>query len=100
MMTTHQLKVKCLYSIEINAPHWYARQDWCDYLNGRRDCRPATWHVPDKPANEFSDVFFVYDVGEGSDAHAIPRDIWAEIDATVRAQGLDFAIVRITNLRE
>lgn len=92
--------------VRINAPEWYHRADWMSWLNycDHRAHHPATWHRPGAAAGEFSDVFFTYHQGDGSDSpegttdQVIPADIWSEIDAALRAQGIDECLVWVSNL--
>jgi hypothetical protein len=90
--------VALLGCVRINVPQWYEREDWNNFINRVNGSRPATWHEPGSNPTEFSDVFVVYDGGEGSDADDIPGDIWAEIGSIVKEYGLPYAVVRITNV--
>lgn len=96
-------KAERVQAVHIMAPPWYEREDFLDFINGRResqgDSRPATWHLEGQEADEYSDVFVTYDGEEGSDADHIPPDIWEAICVLVREQGITgYAIVRISCL--
>jgi hypothetical protein len=70
-----------------------------------RSCGTATWHHGYEPT-EYSDVFFTYDRGEGSDAPsaalscrpAIPDSIWSLLDAELKKRGVEQALVWVSNL--
>lgn len=67
--------------MRIDAPSWFKRDDFQAYV---RDRRTATWH--DKTSNSFddySDVFFTFSDGGGSDFPGIPDDIWAELEELI-----------------
>jgi hypothetical protein len=90
-----------LDAIRINRPAWFKREDFQNWLNDRNGPNfPATWHRPQHPVGEYSDVFVVYDNGEGSDCESIPDDLWGEICKACRAEGVTHGIVWITNLQE
>ena len=103
--------------LRINAPDWYQREDWMTWLrNGATgvpdssglDIRPvATWYRGSGPPDEYSDVFFTYEEGEGSDSPAsvnpsmvnvIPEDIWKAICELAEARGLGGCLVWVSNL--
>lgn len=87
--------------LAINAPEWYLRQDFQDFLEGRRPGQlgpPATWHRPGTAPDEFSDVFVTFDGGEGSDADALPADIWMAIRAAADHYRMTYGVVWIRNL--
>lgn len=106
--------------VRINAPEWFAREDFMTWVNSNRT---ATWHT--KPtvtrthggelmitaanmqAGDFSDVFFTWtgpyegsDSPGGSEPH-IPEDIWEYIcERLWRMYGLDGeALVWVSNLK-
>ena len=82
--------------LRINAPEWYERKDFLEFLT---ENRPATWHVPGPP-NECSDIFVTYDHGEGSDESVIPEDCWDEIRRIAEAEGFTYGLIWITNFQE
>jgi len=92
--------------IKLNRPEWYDRDDFIEWLDkgadaGKGEPRIATWHHGGKP-DEYSDIFMTWDQGSGSDQGSIwdiPDDIWAEVGEAVKAEGLDFAVIWLTNLR-
>lgn len=91
--------------VRIDAPEWYRRQDFQDWLTGagKRDGKhPATWHKAGEEPNEYSDVFVTYDSGDGSDnpacfeddvdlsSHCVmPRDIWSQICDLLKENGME-----------
>jgi hypothetical protein len=80
--------------VRIDAPEWYQREDWMAWLNNRTPMNhPATWHVEGEKPNEYSDVFFTFCQGEGSDygegKPSIPKDIWYKITKTLAQQGIE-----------
>jgi hypothetical protein len=86
--------------LRINAPQWYQRQDFLDWLN---QPSTATWHRKGEPPSEYSDVFVTIDGEEGSDANgvspdSIPEDIWREIVEAARRLGIDYGIVWLSNV--
>ena len=89
--------------LRIDAPEWYRRQDFRDFLNGKRDGQegrsPAMWHRRGEEPDEMSDVFVTFDTGEGSDAEGIiPDDIWEAICAIAEKHGFEDGIVWISNV--
>lgn len=68
-------------TLRVNAPSWYRNEGFLRFINSPG---VATWHRSGDEANEFSDVMFTFDCGEGSDYGAptderpgIPAEIWA-----------------------
>jgi len=103
------MRAEALQCLRINAPEWFAREDFYEFLAGRRPgqpredgspCPPATWHCPGLKANEYSDIFVTYDHGDGSDEEFIPTDIWQEIRRIAGEQGLEYGVVWLTNCAE
>jgi hypothetical protein len=93
--------------LRIDAPEWYRRADFLDFLNGRRPIQggkpPATWHTPGAEPDEYSDVFITidcHDMGcEGSDGPPdLPEDIWEEICVAARTQHITYGLVWIANV--
>jgi hypothetical protein len=76
------------------------------WLNNRSVINhPATWHNPKHKPNEYSDVFFTYCQGDGSDAPggeapSIPRDIWNDIMAVLKDEPFDECLIWVSNLRD
>jgi hypothetical protein len=105
MVTTpkHQLpeEVKVIPCVQFNRPDWYQNPDWVRYINAPGI---ATWHDPSKHnPTEYSDVFFTYDHGEGSDwggngPDSIPDSIWKEICETLGPDA--YCLVWVTNLMD
>lgn len=68
--------------LRLNAPQWYAREDFMQWLDGPAS---ATWHLKGSPACEGSDAFFTHDHREGSDTPCenprlgLPEDVWDEV---------------------
>lgn len=77
--------------VEISAPEFYRDPEFLRWLNNP-DRHQATWHVKGKSVNEFSDLFFTYDGGEGSDSD-MPRRIWEMIHQELKRQGVKFCVV-------
>lgn len=91
--------------LRIDAPEWYLREDFRDFLNGNREGQqnksPAMWHQRGAEPDEMSDVFVTFDNGEGSDAEGcIPDDIWEAICAIAKKHGFEEGIVWIANVGE
>lgn len=86
------MNITILPCVQIEAAEWYERDDWLEYINAKDT---ATWHEKGEISTECSDVFTVYDNGEGPDSEVIPADIWSAIGAALRAHGLTYAVVRI-----
>ena len=89
--------------LRINAPAWYERADFREWLN--HAAHLATWHTRGEAPSEYSDVFVTIDGDEGSDANgvppnAIPDDIWAEIVAAAKRLHIKEGIVWISNVGE
>jgi len=77
--------------VEISAPEFYRDPEFLKWLNNP-DRHQATWHVKGKKVNEFSDLFFTYDGGEGSDSD-MPSRIWEMIHQELKRQGVKFCVV-------
>jgi hypothetical protein len=94
--------------LKINCPELFADPAFAAWLNagsaaGGADNRVATWHVPDEPPGEYSDLFMMIyvtdDAGEGSDAD-MPEACWDAIVSYCRAVGFRHGVVWLTNLQE
>jgi len=87
--------------LKLNVPQWYERKDFQKWLNDFVDPhegrRHATWHQFGEPG-EYSDIFVTYDHGEGSDFEEMPGDCWEDITRVCKEQGLEYAVVWLTNL--
>jgi len=97
-MSVHLSNDHNLKALRIDAPDWYAREDFRTWLN---QPHTATWHHKGGQVGDFSDVFTTYDNGEGPDANAdgvIPDDIWEFICKTCEKQNLSYAVIWITNI--
>lgn len=95
-------EVEPLSALKLNVPQWYAQKDFLAWLNEYADPKPgqprhATWHLKGAP-NEYSDVFVIYDNGEGSDFEFMPAWAWDEIDRVCRQMGVRHGVVWLTNL--
>jgi hypothetical protein len=77
--------------VEIGAPEFYRDPEFLKWLNNKNR-NQATWHVKGKSVNEFSDLFFTYDGGEGSDSD-MPTHIWEKIHQELKKRGLKFCVV-------
>jgi hypothetical protein len=86
------MDVNVVPCVQIAAAEWYDRDDWRRYIDAKDT---ATWHEKGEVPTECSDVFTIYDNGEGPDSEVIPSDIWEAIGAAVRSQGFEYAVVRI-----
>src|SRR4051812_33133674 len=90
--------------LKVNWPGWDERPDFRAFLNSpARAVNPnviATWHQPavDAVPNEYSDVFTVYDGGEGSDADDLPEDLWKALCKLAEDHGLRYCVFWLTNL--
>jgi hypothetical protein len=95
------LTVEAVPCLRIDAPEWFAREDFADFVRGDRPAQggapPATWHDPDDDEmTEMSDVFVLFDHGVGSDADAIPDDIWEQIVRICTDQGVAYGVLWIS----
>jgi len=77
--------------MRIDAPTWFERDDFKDYL---REPRTATWNNKSEVLHPFdyADVFFTYCQGEGSDSptpdaptgcRGVPEEVWEELGKLV-----------------
>jgi len=90
--------------VRINAPEFYRNKQWLEWLNHKRT---ATWHGKAKKPHEYSDVFFTYCDGDGSDAPAspddprpgIPKAIWKKIKTAIEAEVSGECFVWVSNLQ-
>lgn len=89
--------------VRINAPAWFDDPEFLKWLN-----RPgtATWHRSGTEPGDYSDVFFTFCQGEGSDYPGsedpgIPDAIWKHLEFIVAEQhGWDAEVlVWVSNLR-
>ena len=96
------MDIDIVQCIKINAPEWFQRDDFQAFLNLREESgrTTATWHWQGSEPGEFSDVFFTYDHGEGSDWEEIPQDIWSKICEIVSNMRIVYAVIWVTNLEE
>lgn len=86
-----------LQAVRIDTSEWFDRPDFMAWLNDATPGHPATWHTPGQPAGGLSDVFVVFDHGEGSDDQSIPEDIWAKICTVCDLYKVEYGIVWIVN---
>lgn len=77
--------------VEISAPEFYRDPEFLKWLNNP-DRHQATWHVKGKSVSEFSDLFFTYDGGEGSDSD-MPSHIWEKIHKELKQRGVKWCVV-------
>jgi len=92
---------RTLEVIRIDAHDWFAREDFQKWLNRTDRQGPATWHAAGEQVGDFSDVFTVYDQGEGPDygeGDFIPEDIWQFITETCEKRNTIYAVIWIANL--
>lgn len=102
-------EILCLdICVEISAPEWFKDPSFIKMLNyngeePEKHCRrkAATWHVPGDQPSEYSDVFMVYDGGEGSEREFLSDELWAEIEAVAEkalaGTGKTFCVLWIKN---
>lgn len=88
--------------VRINAPAWFDDPEFLKWLN-----RPgtATWHRSGTEPGDYSDVFFTFCQGEGSDYPGsedpgIPEEIWQHLEFIIAEQhGWDAEVlVWVSNL--
>lgn len=86
--------------VQINAPEFYRDPAFVTWLNDPNKVQ-ATWHSKGTAPNEYSDLFFTYDSGEGSDSD-MPGVIWNQICAFIQEHfGDNFnALIWLTNLED
>lgn len=89
--------------VRINAQEWYHRADWMLWLNSRTPMNhPATWHMEGDLPGDYSDVFFTYAQGDGSDygegKPSIPSDIWKQICDVMKEEEIEEALVWVANM--
>ena len=86
----------------VSAPGWFQRKDFRDWRQGQRPQQtgpPASWNI-DHPDDEFADVFMTFDRGEssgpfweGSDADALPGDIFGAIGQLLEERQLRHGLI-------
>lgn len=89
--------------VRIDAPAWFKNPQFVEWLN---TTGTATWHVRGNEPGDYSDVFFTFCSGEGSDWPAsadrpgIPDEIWKHLEFVVAEQhGWDAEVlVWVSNL--
>lgn len=89
--------------VRIDAPAWFKNAEFVKWLNDRRT---ATWHAGADEPHDYSDVFFTYCQGEGSDwpgsedRPGIPEEIWQHLEFIIAEQhGWDAEVlVWVSNL--
>jgi hypothetical protein len=86
--------------VRVNAPEVYRDPAFVEWLNDT-DTVQATWHKKGAPPSDFSDLFFTYDAGEGSNSD-MPGHIWDKIcDLIKEHEGeMAYCLVWMTNLEE
>ena len=89
------MKVEELPAIRIQAPEWFERPDFMAWLNDPLSV-VATWHTSGTPANDYSDVFTIFDHGEGPDCAGLPDDCWEAIAAACQSARLQYTIIWIS----
>jgi len=104
--TDMKIKTTETCALIINAPEWFTKKDFCDWLND--ESNPLmTWHKRGEKTSEWSDVIVLVDPslnGEGSDSDAMPKAYWTFIVNKCKehfkpSSGYHI-VVRITNLIE
>jgi hypothetical protein len=109
---TDKTKVEVTACLVLRAPHWFARDDFLDWRQGKgagRGCAPACWQ-PDVRTGEYGDVFMTFDrsldrpglgqlgdehAWEGSDADGLPDDIYRTIGFMLYERGLRAGVIWI-----
>lgn len=103
--------------LRINAPDWFARDDFRLWLAGRLpsphaepgtdppafSARPATWHEDGSPPTEYSDTFVTVDLGDGADEGSnsdMPPEVWCELCEICQAAGFARGLVWIVNITD
>ena len=90
--------------VKINAPGWFSDPKFLEWLNAPRT---ATWHTAGEAPDDYSDVFFTFCDGDGSDSPCggderphIPEPIWNYIEYAVNKElGMhNECLVWVTNL--
>ena len=86
--------------VKINAPEFCTDQEFVMWLNDPQGSR-ATWHKVGEQPNEYSDIFFTFDGGEGS-ASDMPEHIWELLCDLIQEEfGANvYCLVWLTNLPE
>lgn len=75
--------------VRIDAPAWFKNPEFLQWLNHPGT---ATWHHAGSDPNDYSDVFFTFCQGEGSDypgslaIPGIPDEIWKHLEFIVAEQ--------------
>lgn len=89
-----------IHLVRINAPELFRDPEFVAWLNRPSGNRTATWHVKGQEPDEWGDVFFTYEDGEGSDAD-MPERIWDDICELLRPHvGCEACFVWLTNIEE
>jgi hypothetical protein len=90
----------------INAPEWFTKKDFRDWLNEESNTL-FTWHKRGEKPTEWSDVIVLVDTslnGEGSDSDVMPQAYWSMIvnkcKEHFRPSSGYHIVVRITNIFE
>ena len=84
--------------LQINAPQWYRRKDFLQYLLGGDGNRGvATWHRGQTP-HDYSDLFLWFDELDGPENSNLPEEIGQELYRLCEEAGFQRGIVWVTNL--
>jgi hypothetical protein len=83
--------------LELSCPHWFKRDDFVQVLNSGR---AATWHTQGELPTDFSDLFVLFDQGDGSnygtdEPCCLPDDIWEEICRVADVHRFEHGVVWI-----
>jgi hypothetical protein len=87
-------------ALELRVPGLFEDPAFAAWLNRQAGKGLATWHGEGEPT-EMSDVFLVYDHGESGDSPdcpgGMPRHCWDHLCRLVRANGVDYGVLRLVN---
>jgi hypothetical protein len=80
------------------APEFFEDPEFVAWLNSRVGKGLATWHTGGEPG-EMSDLFLIYDHGEGDEADNMPEKFWDKIDKLCRDQHIGYGLIRLVNVK-
>lgn len=91
------VKERSVTLLDVNCPEVFKDPEFLKWLNDT-DYVKFTWHVPGKPANDYSDVIVTYDNGEGSNSD-MPEHVWNWLcDLWQKTLGKGYGWIRLTNM--
>lgn len=86
--------------VEVYAMDFFDDPEFARWLNSRVGQGLATWHIDGEPG-EMSDIFVIYDGGEGDESSynplGMPEKFWLQLCKLCEDAGIQYAVLRLLN---